>query len=57
MQNLFVEKMMEFPLKFIEKIHKYEITVKSNQTELGILINKLNSDYNPKISKKSKREK
>ena len=48
---------MEFPLKFIEKIHKYEITVKSNQTELGILINKLNSDYNPKISKKSKREK
>ena len=44
-----------FPLKFIEKIHNYEITldeVKNNQTELGILINKLNNDYNPKIPKK-----
>ena len=57
MQNSFVEKLMEFPLKFIEKIHKYEITVdeaKSNQTELGILISKLNNDYNPKIPKKVK---
>ena len=46
-----------FPLKVIEKIHKYEITpdeARNNQTELGILINKLNNDYNPKISKKVK---
>ena len=44
-----------FPLKFIEKINKYEITLdeaKINQTELGILINKLNNEYNPKIPKK-----
>ena len=44
----------------MKKIHNYEITlneVKNNQTELGILINKLNNDYNPKIPKKSKREK
>ena len=50
---------MEYPLKFIEKIHKYEITLdeaKSSQTELGILINKLNNDYNPKIPKKVKQK-
>ena len=44
-----------FPLKFIEKNNKYEITLdeaKINQTELGILINKLNNEYNPKIPKK-----
>ena len=44
-----------FPLKFIEKINKYEITLdeaKINQTELGILINKLNNEYNQKIPKK-----
>ena len=44
-----------FPLKFIEKIHNYEITldeVINYQTELRILINKLNNDYNPKNSKK-----
>ena len=43
------------PLKFIEKIHNYEITldeVINYQTELRILINKLNNDYNPKNSKK-----
>ena len=59
MQNSFVQKLMEFPLKFIEKIHKYEITLdeaKSSQTELGILINKLNNDYNPKIPKKVKQK-
>ena len=46
-----------FPIKFIEKIHKYEIILdeaKNNQTELGILINKLNNDYNPNIPKKVK---
>ena len=39
------------PLKFIEKIHNYEITLDeaiNNQTELGILVNKLNSNYNPR---------
>ena len=59
MQNSFVQKLMEFPLKFIEKIHKYEITLdeaKSSQTELGILINKINNDYNPKIPKKVKQK-
>ena len=46
-----------FPIKFIEKIHKYEIILdeaKNNQTDLGILINKLNNDYNPNIPKKVK---
>ena len=46
-----------FPINFIEKIHKYEIILdeaKNNQTELGILINKLNNDYNPNIPKKVK---
>ena len=46
-----------FPLKFIEKIHNYEITLneaRNNQTELGTLINKLNNDYNPKNPKKVK---
>ena len=45
------------PLKFIEKIHNYEITLdeaKNYQTELEILINKLNNDYKPRISKKAK---
>ena len=48
------------PLKFIEKIHNYEITLDEaieEQTELRTLINKLNNDYNPRIPKKSKREK
>ena len=38
-----------FPLKFIEKIHNYEITLDEaieDQTKLRILINKLNNDYN-----------
>ena len=46
-----------FPLKFIEKIHNYKITLdeaKNYQTELGILINKLNSHYNPRSRKKAK---
>ena len=47
-------------LKFNEKIHNYEITLdeaRNNQTELGVLINKPNNDYNPKNPKKCKREK
>ena len=46
-----------FPLKFIEKIHNYEITLDEaieEQTELRILINKLNNDYKPRIPKKVK---
>ena len=40
-----------FPLKFIEEIYNYEITLNeaiNYQTELKILINKLNNEYNPK---------
>ena len=47
-----------FPLKF-EKIHNYEITLdeaRNNQIELGILINKLNNDSNPKIPEKVREE-
>ena len=47
------------PLKFIEKIYKYEITLDNaieKQTELKELINKLN-DHGPRISKKNRREK
>ena len=43
------------PLKFIEKNHIYEITLDeaiNYQTELNILINKLNNDCNPRNSKK-----
>ena len=46
-----------FPLKFIQKIHNYEIILDEaieDQTELGILIKKLNNDYNPRSSKKAK---
>ena len=46
-----------FPLKFIEKIHNYEITLneaRNNKKELGILKTKLNNDCNPKILKKVK---
>ena len=49
-----------FPLKFIEKIHNYEITLdqaRNDQTKLGILINKLNNNYNPQIQKKVKEKK
>ena len=41
----------------MKKVHNYEITLneaKNNQTELGILINKLNNDYNSKNLKKVK---
>ena len=43
------------PLKFIEKIHNYEITLDEaieDQVELEILINKLNNNYKPWNSKK-----
>ena len=47
------------PLKFIEKIHNYEIALDEAidyQTELKILINKLNNDYSPRNQKKKKTE-
>ena len=47
------------PLKFIGKIHNYEITLDEaidEQTELRKLINKLN-DYGPRISKKKYKRK
>ena len=43
------------PLKFIEKIHNYEITLDEARNywkELRILIKNLNNDYNPRIFKK-----
>ena len=46
---------LALPLKFIEKNCNYEITLDKaieNQTKLKILINKLNNDYTPWISKK-----
>ena len=48
------------PLKFIEKIHNYEITLDEAidyQTKLGILINKLNNNYNPRLPEKVKEKK
>ena len=45
------------PLKFVAKIHNYEITLDeaiNDQTKLGILINKLNNNYNPRIPEKVK---
>ena len=42
---------------FIENIHNYEITLDEaieEQTELRILISKLNNDYKPRIPKKAK---
>ena len=46
------------PLKFIEKIRNYEITLNEaieEQIELRELMNKLN-DYDPRISKKKKKK-
>ena len=45
------------PLKFIEKIHNYEITLDEateKQAELGILISKLNNYYNPRRTQQAK---
>ena len=47
------------PLKFIEKIYNYKITLDKaieDQTNLKILINKLNNDYNSRNKKKQKRK-
>ena len=49
-----------FPLKFIEKIQNYEITLDeaiNSQTKLIILINKLNNNYNPRNPEKVKERK
>ena len=49
-----------FPLKFIEKIHNYEITLDeaiNDQKDLNILINKLNNDYGPRNTEKLEEEK
>ena len=45
-----------FPLKFIEKIHSYEIIQGSKKLLkiLRILINKLNNGHNPRRPKKAK---
>ena len=48
------------PLKFIEKLYKYEITLNEaieKQAELKELINKLDNDYNPRSTKKAKEKK
>ena len=48
------------PLKFIEKIHNYEITLDeaiNDQTELNVLINKLNNDYTPRNTEKIEEKK
>ena len=48
------------PLKFIEKIHNYEITLDeaiNDQTKLNILISKLNNRYNPRNPEKVKEKK
>ena len=48
-----------FHLKFIEKIHNYEITRDEaiNQAELSILINKLNNDYGARNTEKIEEKK
>ena len=46
-----------FPIKFIEKIHNYEITLDEaieKQAELAILINKRNNVYNQRSTKQAK---
>ena len=48
------------PIKFIAKIHNYEITLEEaikDQTKLKILINKLNKGYNPINLKNIKKKK
>ena len=69
MQSSFVQKLMEKkydfncfsrPLKFIEKIYNYEITLDeaiNDQTELNILVNKLNNNYNPRNTEKIEEKK
>ena len=69
MQNSFVLKTdgtkydfnrFSLPLKFIEKNHHYKITLNEaidDQTEVRILINNVNNDYNPRSLKKAKEKK
>ena len=48
------------PLKFIEKIHNYEITLDEaieDQIELQTLIKKLNNNYTPRNPKKEEKNK
>ena len=48
------------PLKFIEKIHNYEITLDeaiNDKTELSILINKLHNNYGPRNTEKIEKKK
>ena len=48
------------PLKFIEKIHNYEISLDeaiNDQTKLHILINKLNNEYVPRNTEKIEEKK
>ena len=52
--------LFSLPLKFIEKIHNYEITLDeaiNNQKDLNILINKLNNDYVPRNTEKIEEKK
>ena len=52
--------LFSLPLKFIEKIHNYEITLDeaiNSQTNLNILINKLNNDYNPRNQQQQQKKK
>ena len=47
-------------MKFIEKINNYEITLDeaiNDQTELNILMNKLNNDYGPRNTEKIEEKK
>ena len=48
------------PLKFIEKIYNYEITLNEaieDQVNLKILTNKLNNDYKPRNKHKKEEKK
>ena len=48
------------PLKFIKKIHNYEITLDeaiNDQQDLNILINKLNNNYDPTNTEKTEEKK
>ena len=52
--------LFSLPLKFIEKIHNYEITLDeaiNDQQDLNILINKLNNNYEPRNTEKIEEKK
>ena len=47
--------LFSLPLRFIEKVHNYEITLDeaiNDQQDLNILINKLNNNYEPRNTEK-----